>query len=434
MTKFQLLFLLIFFSCRADLEPDRLPNILLIISDDQSWTDYGFMGHDNIETPNLDKLAMESMSFTRGYATAPLCSPSLASIISGLYAHQHGVTGNDPAFEFDQQRYSTEWRMTRQPFFEQMKENFYQNKLITKYLKEAGYRSLQTGKWWLGSWEEGHFDAGMTHGDPELGGRHGDDGLVIGREGLEEIFGFIKDSRQKEKPFFVWYAPFLPHTPHDPPGQLLNKYLAMAETESIARYWAMCEWFDQTCGELIDYINDQDLAEETLVIYTTDNGWIQDPDRQNRFAPRSKQSPYDMGIRTPFMLRWPGTIQPLIDTVNAVSNIDILPTILAAAGIQPNTEYQGINLMSEQARRTRTTVFAEDFAHDVDMEDPIKLLEHRIAIKGFWKLILPEGNDDLESEPELYNLAVDPFERYNLFEEIPEKAEELMIEIDRWWR
>ena len=245
---------LLLIGCVAQPEENKRPNIILIISDDQSWTDYGFMGHPAIETPNLDAFAKSSLCFTHGYASAPLCSPSLASLITGLYAHQHGVTGNDPAFAFEGPHYSEEWLLTRKPLFDTLKAHFYQHKLLTQYLAEAGYRSLQTGKWWLGSWQEGHFDEGMTHGDPTKEGRHGDEGLKIGREGLNEIYDFIDDSRDLDKPFFVWYAPFLPHSPHTPPDSLLNKYLKKTDSEYIAKYWAMCEWFDQTCGELINYI------------------------------------------------------------------------------------------------------------------------------------------------------------------------------------
>ena len=392
------------------------------------------MGHESIETPRLDQLASESLVFTRGYATAPLCSPSLASIITGLYAHQHGITGNDPAFEFEGQRYSTEWRMHRQPYFDQLKSRFYNHRLITQYLSEAGYRSLQTGKWWLGSWEEAHFDAGMTHGDPEMGGRHGDEGLKVGREGLENIYDFIETSKDQEKPFFIWYAPFLPHTPHDPPDSLLQKYLTLTSSEPIASYWAMCEWFDQTCGALIDYLDEQGISEETLIIYTTDNGWIQRADTKNRYAERSKRSPYEMGIRTPFMLRWPGTIKPKLDTVTQVSNIDIVPTILSASHLHASEPLPGVDLLSEQSREKRDVVFAEAFEHDIaDIEIPTKSLQYRIAIDYPWKLIVPDTSNVKEKTSLLFNLQRDPDEKENLAERYQDKKLYLEKRLDEWW-
>ncbi|MCB0689296.1 MAG: sulfatase [Saprospiraceae bacterium] len=420
------------YSCHQPKTPgDKRPNIVLIISDDQGWTDYGFMGHPAIETPNLDSLSKSSLCFTHGYCTAPLCSPSLASMITGLYANQHGITGNDPAFAFDGPHYSKEWLLARQPHFDTLKNTFYQHKLLTEYLSDAGYRSLQTGKWWLGSWKEGHFDDGMTTGDPEQGGRHGDEGLEIGRKGLNKIFSFINEAREDHQPFFVWYAPFLPHTPHTPPDSLFEKYRQKTKSEYVAKYYAMCEWFDQTCGELINYIKDQHLAEETLIIYTCDNGWIQKED-ENGFADRSKRSPYDMGIRTPMMIHWPGKVEAkMIDTIPA-SNIDIVPTILSAVGIDYDS-LPGINLLD--LTPDRRVIYAEAFEHDVaDVKIPTKSLQYQIAIEYPWKLILPNlqvmGED---AQPELYNLEVDPEEKENLINENQGKATRLKNKLQLQW-
>jgi len=418
------------FAC-TKIKKQSPPNILLIISDDQGWSDFGFMGHESIETPHLDELAKASLCFTRGYATAPLCSPSLASIITGLYAHKHGITGNDPTFEFDGKPYSQEWRQLRAGYFNQLKDKFYQNKLLTQYLSEVGYRSFQTGKWWLGSAAEGHFDAGMSHGDPTRDGRHGDAGLDIGRTGLEPIYSFIEESQNLNQPFFVWYAPFLPHTPHDPPDLLLQKYLLKTDSEPIAKYWAMCEWFDQTCGDLIDYI--QDMAEETLVIFTTDNGWIQKP-HENGYADRSKRSPYEMGIRTPFLLHWPGTITPQFDTTTLVSNIDIVPTILSVCQVETDAHLSGINLLSPKARGDRKTVFAEAFAHDIaDINQPTKSLQYRIALEYPWKLIVPDINNLADKQVELFNISNDPDEKGNLAIKNPSLVVELQKKMDDWW-
>lgn len=416
-------------SCNRMGSGQEVPNIIFIISDDQGWTDYGFMGHPEIKTPNLDSLAKNSMCFTHGYCTAPLCSPSLASMITGLYAHQHGITGNDPAFDFEGPHYTREWLEARQEHFDSLKNIFYQNKLLTEYLSEAGYRTLQTGKWWLGSWEEGHFDAGMTHGKPQDGGRHGDEGLKIGREGLQKIYDFIDES---EKPFFIWYAPFLPHTPHTPPDSLLEKYRKKTSSDYIASYWAMCEWFDQTCGELMEYIRQKNLEKETLVIYTSDNGWIQKENEQG-FADRSKRSPYEFGLRTPMMIHWPGKIQPrLVDSIPA-SNIDIVPTILAAAGINHDT-LPGINLLS--LTNERRIIYAEAFEHDIrNIHDPEASLQYQVAIEYPWKLILPYTPVlGPNAETELYNLAEDPFEKNNLATNNPGKTNRLKNKIGLIWK
>src|SRR5699024_30531 len=193
------------------------PNVVLIISDDQSWTDYSFMGHADIETPNIDKLASESLTFTRGYLASPLCRPSLATLATGLYPHQHGITGNDPEFSSEYQSYGEDWYVERGKENQIFTEQYLTNTILPERLGELGYRTIQTGKWWDGDWKEAGFTSGMTHSDPERGGRHGDEGLTIGREGMQPIEDFIAEAIAADDAFFVWYAPFLPHTPHTPP-------------------------------------------------------------------------------------------------------------------------------------------------------------------------------------------------------------------------
>ncbi|MBK8506261.1 MAG: sulfatase [Saprospiraceae bacterium] len=421
-------------SCETEKE-NRPPNILLILSDDQAWNDYSFLGHPQIETPRLDQLASESLTFTRGYVAAPLCCPSLATIISGLYPHQHGITGNDPLFEFDRgPRYGSEWMEKRAALFQPAINQFNELPLLTKRLAPLGYRSLQTGKWWMGSWQDSHFDEGMTHGDHTKGGRHGDNGLVIGRESLDPIFDFIKKANDEGQPFFVWYAPFLPHSPHTPPKKLEDKYLAKAPTPAIAKYWAMCEWFDQTCGDLLDFLDNNDLARETLVIYVCDNGWIQEPDQPNKFAPRSKQSPYEGGIRTPIMFRWPGQIIQKMDNTNLASSIDIVPTILHACNLPSDATLPGINLMDGNAIVDRKAIFAEAYEHDIkDLEEPTRSLKYRVGVEYPWKLIVPDTTNLPEEAMSLFNILEDPTEQQNLANSKPEEVTKLVQKIDSWW-
>jgi len=127
-------FFLLISVCFAFSQTEK-PNIIYILSDDQSWTDYGFMGHPHIETPRIDQLAEEGLTFTRGYVTAPLCSPSLASIITGLYPYQHGITGNDPEFTFEKPRYQTDWQEARSRLYRDYLDEFktpYGSPVITK--------------------------------------------------------------------------------------------------------------------------------------------------------------------------------------------------------------------------------------------------------------------------------------------------------------
>lgn len=411
------------------------PNIIYILSDDQSWNDYGFTGHPHIETPNIDQLANDGLTFTRGYVTAPLCSPSLASIITGLYPHQHGITGNDPLFTFAGDRYRTDWQEARSRLYRDYLDEFQKHPTVPMLLKKLGYLSFQSGKWWGGHWKEGGFTHGMTHGDPTKGGRHGDEGLKIGREGMDPIFDFMDHAIEEEKPFFVWYAPFLPHSPHNPPDSLLQKYLPKAPTKPIAAYWAMCEWLDITVGQLLDRVEEKGLTDNTLVVFVTDNGWIQDPEKPNRFVPGSKQAPQDMGIRTPIIYKWPGKIKPRMDTRNVVSSIDMAVTTLAAVGLDPTPDMEGINVMDKKALKNREIIYSLDFAHDMlAVDQPEKTLESRIAITTPWKMIVPDVANQETDEVLLYHILKDPLEKDNLAPENPKVVEKLTATLENWWK
>lgn len=172
----------------SDSQNKTPPNIIYIISDDQGWTDYSFMGHEYIETPNINRLASEGLTFTHGYVTAPLCRPSLASMATGLYPHQSNIIGNNPAFEFDQEkRWNKEWTIKRATYDKTIVEAFKDLPTLMDLLKEKDYLSFQCGKWWEGHYSNGGFTHGMTHGDPAREGRHGDIGLEIGRHGLDTL-------------------------------------------------------------------------------------------------------------------------------------------------------------------------------------------------------------------------------------------------------
>ncbi len=403
-------------------ETDRTkPNVVLIISDDQSWNDFGFMGHDVIETPRLDRLARESVLFTRGYVPSSLCRASLASIISGLYPHEHRITGNDPALPQNA-------RFLRER--QELINNIDRIPSLPRILAKHGYVSLQTGKWWEGNYRRGGFTDGMTHGDPQRGGRHGDDGLKIGREGLKPIHDFI--DKAGEKPFFIWYAPFLPHRPHTPPERLLKKYQATTDSIHIARYRAMCEWFDETCGELLDVLDDRKLRDNTIVVFVVDNGWIQQRDKSG-YAPRSKRSPYEGGLRTPMMIRWPGKLQPKsID--NPVISIDLAPTILHACGLDAPPAMTGIDLLDETAVKGRQAVFGEVFSHNtVDVQRPVTSLQYRWMIEDRWKLIHPHRTNVPLRAPELYDLENDPHELHDLARDQGGRVAAMTDALNKWW-
>ena len=415
------------------------PNIVLIISDDQAWSDYGFMGHPDIKTPRLDKLARKSLVFERGYVAAPLCRPSLASMVTGLYPFQHGVTGND-----------VDGRNKRAELDIPLRRAFHKHPSMIKTLVSSGYLAHQSGKWWEGSWKDGGFTHGMTHGDPKRGGRHGDAGLAIGRKGLKPLTNFIDTAVEQKKPFFVWYAPFLPHTPHNPPQRLLRKYTKPNRARDVARYYAMCEWFDETCGNLLDYLDQKKIADNTMVLYICDNGWAApstnaaDPNQKlwRGYAQRSKSSPYENGIRTPMMVSWPGRVKPrrVKDLAHA---IDLFPTIAAAAGVETPAKLTGINLADAKARRARKRVFGVCHStHNMSIGKTDDTLQYLWCVEGDWKLLVRYHGKDTtryrnlhvwdKAPVRLYNLSKDPHEKNDLAKVNPEIVARMKKAIDAW--
>lgn len=434
--------------------PDEKPNIIFIIADDMGYDDYGFMGQKKIQTPNLNQLAKESLTFTKGYVTAPMCSPSLASIISGLYPHQHGITGNDPKVGSEREKNQllkkldpNSYAQQRDLAYQTLSDRFYKNRLLTTILADNGYQSYQAGKWWIEAPQDAGFDKGMSHGDHKRGGRHGDEGLKIAREGMMPVFNFLEESRNTNQPFFLWYAPYLPHKPHNPPKVLEDKYKKVTPSPQVAKYWAMVEWFDQTTGELLNYLKENDLEENTIVVYMSDNGWIQSIDKDN-YAPRSKRSPYEYGIRTPIMFKYPKQILPKVDTINPISTIDIIPTLLNLLDIEEQG-WPGINVLALTELKGRHHLFAETYKHDItDVAHPTSSILYKIAINKRWKLIYPnhinikkdattkEENivGFYSGQSELYDLENDPHEENNVAELHPQIVKKMISSIQSWWQ
>ena len=410
----------------------QAPNVLLIVADDQAWTDYGFMGHPHVRTPRLDRLASESLVFPRGYVPASLCCPSLASILTGRYPHQHRVVCNDPPRPKGQPAQAFYRSQAYRDGRERMARFMEETPTLPRWLGREGYLSFQSGKWWQGHFARGGFTHGMTQGDEDQGGRHGDAGLNIGRKTLQPIADFWDEAGRQGKPWLVWYAPMMPHDPHTPPERLLAHYRQRTNSLPVARYWAMVEWFDETCGELLDAIERRGWSDRTLVVFVADNGWITDP-QTGRYAPRSKQSPYDGGLRTPILLRWPGRIRPgRLDV--PVSSVDLMPTILAAAGVSPPEGLPGLDLRDARAVRRRSAVTGACFTHDaVDLERPASGLRWRWRVEGNWKLITPAPWNEASGTVELYDLAVDPFESVNLASREPRRVRRLQRALDAWW-
>lgn len=406
------------------------PNVVFLLSDDQGWMDYGFMGHPHVQTPHLDTLAAEGLLYERGYVTAPLCRPSLASLATGLYPHQTGIRGNDPVMPEGTRPGGGKpgdkdlWVKMRK----RMTAPLRQQTSFIKELKANGYATLQTGKWWEGNPLEHGFTDAMSHGDPARGGRHGDRGLKIGRDTMQPIYSFVEKATEAAQPFFIWYGVYLPHFPHNAPERLFNKYKDSAPDEPTAWYWANVEWLDETCGQLIGYLKEKGLYDNTIFVYTCDNGWVQDSKRRNKSI-RSKKEPVEAGIRTPIFITHANTIEPQREKEILASNIDIAPTILHACGITPPDLMHGLDLRDPKALAKRDRIFVDIYEHNSDLDQLDDLdsgLVARVVIDGWDKLIArPSGN-------ELYDLKNDPDDRHTIATQNPEKVQKLSAILEDW--
>jgi len=419
--------LAVLLSPSLEAEDARPPNVLVIVSDDHAWYDYGFMGSKDVRTPHIDRLAAESRAFPRGYVVNSLCGPSLAALLTGKHPHRNGITGNDPVLPPAAKGKSKYAHPSFQQGREKMTSLWEKNPHIPRLLEPKGYVSLQTGKWWLGDYRRGGFTEGMTKG-----GRHGDDGLDIGRKTLAPVTDFISKAKRDQKPFFVWYAPMMPHDPHTPPERLLAKYVDKTPSLHQARYWAMVEWFDETVGEIRDHIEKEGLSKDTVVIYIADNGWIQSQNN-SRYAPRSKQSPHEGGVRTPILVSWPGRVKP--GSVNrAVSEVDIMPTLLRLCGLPVPAGVEGIDLLDDAAVAARGEVFGSNYTHDIlELGRPAASLRYRWVVAGEWKAIFSSGINGANEPPQLFNLKDDPRELRDLAVSDPDRVAGLKAKVDAWW-
>jgi arylsulfatase A-like enzyme len=267
---------------------------------------------------------------------------------------------------------------------------------------------------------------------------------------MTPVTDFIDLAIVEEKPFLLWYAPFLPHTPHNPPQRLLEKYSKQGRAEDVAKYYAMCEWFDETCGTLLDYLDEKKLSDNTMVIYICDNGWAarstnaSDPNQKlwKGFAQRSKGSPYENGIRTPIMVSWPDHMKPA-RIPNLAHAIDLFPTIAAAAGMEAPVNLTGINLLDDKALKDRRMVFGVcNSIYNMTPGNPNGTLQYLWCIEGDWKLLLRyDGKDTTQyrnlhiwdtASVRLYNLKNDPHEKKELSVSHPERVERLRRKIEAW--
>ncbi len=332
------------------------PNIVLIIADDLGAEDSGPYGCKGVRTPNLDRMAREGMKFTRAFNTCSSCSPSRSSIITGRYPHNTGA------------------EMLHMPL---------PNDQVTfvEKLKAAGYWTAQAGKWHLGPAARNRFD--VVHAAAGARPTATDDG-----SGCVDWISTLQE-RPKDKPFFMWLASIDPHrpyfdgtldVPHRPEETEVPPFLldAPPTRADLAKYYDEIGRLDIYVGKVLAELERQGVLDQTAVFFITDNG---------RPFPRCKTSVYDSGIQSPLLVRWPGKIQPGSQCGSLVSSIDLAPTILELAGLDPSPTFQGKSfrrLLSDPSATIRDRVFAEHNWHDfAACERSVRTTRFKY-IRNFW--------------------------------------------------
>lgn len=342
----------------AQAEP---PNFVVFLADDQGYGDLSCYGHPTLRTPHIDRLAREGMRFQAAFLTTSSCSPTRASLLTGRYPHATGAED------------------LHQPLPAQQKS-------LARYLRQAGYHAAAVGKWHLGEAEQEQWDS-IAECD---GADTADCALRILRE------------RPADQPFFLWVASKDPHRPygadgirvrHSPQDAVVPAYLPDHPfiREELAQYYDEIGRFDEHVGQVLDELQNQDVLDQTFVVYLSDNGMP---------FPRAKTTLYDSGIRTPLLVRYPPLVPAGTVQRGLVSTIDLSHTILELAGISAST-VQGQSLLAMLADPEvagREAIFAEANWHDFEQFSRAVRTERYLLIRNYyWDKPLWNSVDSINS-------------------------------------
>jgi uncharacterized sulfatase len=333
--------------------PETPPNIVLVVSDDQGWSDFGFMGSTVVQTPRLDALAAGGYRFSLAFNTGNVCRPSLRSLLTGYHPAQYEARV-DALQRADPAARGTAIRRIE---------------TLPRLLATRGYVSFQGGKYWEGDARHAGFDEAMATGAsvreaPAPAADHlgsaalarlarsplfraaGGESLSLGRTTMEPLLRFI--DAHADRPFFVWFAPLLPHTPFDASEADRAPFAEAGLPEPAIGYYANVTRLDRRIGELLDHLERRGLRDRTLVVFLADNGWevgrVGDPQDAIMGGPHGKRSIADAAFRTPLVLSWPGRIAPTVDADHVVSSVDLFPTLLELAGVETPADRWGESL------------------------------------------------------------------------------------------
>ena len=449
MKKFIYIVLLIIFGLSFNKQSREKPNIILIVADDLGWTDLSYMGSKYYETPNIDKLSQSGITFFNGYASSANCAPSRATMMSGKYHPSHGIyTVSPSARGLDITRKIIPVKNT-----ENLDLEFF---TIAEMLKNEGYINAHVGKWHLGEkgnypmdqgfdvniggWESGGPKGGYfsPYSNPNL--ENGPEGEYLTDRLTNEAINFIDNN--KEERFFLHLAYYSVHTPIQSKREYSNYFKNKSSDENHNRpdYAGMIRSLDENIGKVLAKIEELNLSEETLIIFTSDNGGIRSISNQNPLR-AGKGSYYEGGIRVPMIFSWKGKLETNKKSFERISNIDFYPTIKNIIGHKnKNLKLDGLDLnpifrgkkLKERALFFHFPVYLEAYnVQKDDGKDPLfRTRPGSVIIKGDWKLHHYFEDNELE----LYNLSDDMSESKNLSKINKEITTRLYNDLDVWRR
>lgn len=448
-------------SCSENAPPSSTtspPNIVFILADDLGWADLPSYGNTFHETPNLDRLRKEGMLFSNAYAAAPVCSPTRASIQAGQYPARIGI--NDFI--------TGHWRPYEQMTVPINRTQYLPDSLMTigEAMKAAGYATGYFGKWHLG-WSAPYLPGDQGYDDWRVHRR----GTFYQLKSREAIFppdenlddearlsealtnyGLSFMEQHKDQPFFLFLSHYDVHVQLDADRDLIDKYLRKEPKDSFpgnAVYAAMIEHVDQSVGRIMDKLDALGLAENTMVVFFSDNGGLvsrfdkipllakdkleiyEDSPLQyiatsNAPLRAEKGTIFEGGIREPLLIKWPSVVVAGSTSNQLISSVDFFPTFVDLAG----GELPGGQVIDGKS-------FAETLAGNTADSDRVLFWHYPVyhhgrpagaARQGKWKLV--EHFDT--GEVELYDLEGDIGELNNLAEQFPEKKEELSKQLINW--
>lgn len=410
------------------------PNLVLILVDDLGWTDVGCMGSPFYETPNIDRLASQGMKFTQAYSACTVCSPTRAAILTGQYPARLHITDWIEGHRRPRAKLKVpDWTM-QLPL---------ETVNIARALKAAGYVSASIGKWHLGKEpfypDQQGFDlnvGGTQAGQPPsyfspykiAALPDGPAGQYISDRLTDEALKFI-DTNQR-RPFFLYLPHFAVHTPLMAKPDVMKKYKRKADPNAPqhhAAYAALVESVDDSVGRIMQQLDDLKIADNTLVIFTSDNGGLIGA-TVNLGLRAGKGSSYEGGVRVPLIVKWPGVTKGGSVCETPVISVDYLPTMLEVAGVadgmkQPVDGESLVPLLKQSGDLKRDAIYWH-YPH----YHPGGATPYGAVREADFKLIEFYEDDHVE----LYDLKEDLAERNNLAQAKPEKAAAMRRKLNAW--